>query len=282
MKCKYCGEEIADDSMFCEHCGAKIDLNQKKRQRLLMVIVAVVTLGIFAAVMAAVVSHYEEELQKIKTSKKKTVVENSTTKNTDTIVVSAKFSMVADKMQVLYAGIPNPVSVSGPVSADKLSVSMPGCNASSRGAGRFDVSVPESMVGRTVEATVAARVGESVKSGTTTFRVKRVPDPRVVLGANIRGGKHSKDEILTNPTIRAAMDDDFVYDLKWSVNSFRVIIVSKGVEEPAIVCQGNALNDQAKKAIQKAPSNTVVYFTDIKASSVFGTRVLEEFSVWIK
>jgi len=24
MKCKYCGKEIVDDSMFCEHCGAKI------------------------------------------------------------------------------------------------------------------------------------------------------------------------------------------------------------------------------------------------------------------
>ena len=24
MKCKYCGKELDDDSMFCEHCGAKI------------------------------------------------------------------------------------------------------------------------------------------------------------------------------------------------------------------------------------------------------------------
>ena len=24
MKCKYCGEEIADDSMFCEHCGKSL------------------------------------------------------------------------------------------------------------------------------------------------------------------------------------------------------------------------------------------------------------------
>jgi len=24
MKCKYCGEEIDDDSVFCEQCGAKL------------------------------------------------------------------------------------------------------------------------------------------------------------------------------------------------------------------------------------------------------------------
>ena len=98
-------------------------------------------------------------------------------------------TIAADKMNVLYAGIPNPVSVSGPVAADKLSVSFPGCSASSTGAGKYNVSVPESMVGKTVQATVAARVGESTKTlGSTTFRVKRVPTPRAAVGT-IRGGK---------------------------------------------------------------------------------------------
>ncbi len=282
MKCKYCGKGIADDSMFCEHCGAKVEFDQKKRQRLLMVIVAAMTLGIFAGVILAVISHYEKEMREIKVSKKESAVDNSITKVTDTIVVAANLSIVANKMQVLYAGIPNPVSVSGPVAADKLSVSMPGCMTSSTGAGNFTVSVPESMVGRLVEATVSARVGESVKTGTTTFRVKRVPDPRAVLGANIRGGKRSKNEILANPTLRATMGDDFAYDLKWSITSFNVTIVAKGMEEPAIACQGSALNDKVKMAIQNASSNTEVYFTDIKATSAAGTRVLDEFSVRIK
>ena len=78
------------------------------------------------------------------------------------------------------------------------------------------------------------------------------------------------------------MGDDFVYDLKWSVNSFRVIIVSKGMEEPAIVCQGGSLSDKAKSAIQKASSNTVIYFSDIKVSSEAGSRTLDEFSVRIR
>ena len=76
--------------------------------------------------------------------------------------------------------------------------------------------------------------------------------------------------------------DDFVYDLKWNVNSYRVIIINKGIEEPAIVCQGAALSDKAKAAIQKASSNASIYFSDIKVSSEAGTRTLDEFSVRIR
>jgi gliding motility-associated protein GldM len=198
-------------------------------------------------------------------------------------VLTPSATIAADKMNVLYAGIANPVSVSGPVSPDKLSVSFPGCNASSQGGGKFNVSVPASLIGKTVTATVAAKVGESTKTmGSTTFRVKRVPDPRAVLGANIRGGKRAKAEILANPVIRATMGDDFVYDLKWSVNSYRVILVVKGMEEPAIVCQGGALSEKAKAAIQKASANTVIYFSDIKVSSEAGSRTLDEFSVRVR
>ncbi len=198
-------------------------------------------------------------------------------------VLTPSATIAADKMNVLYAGIANPVSVSGPVSPDKLSVSFPGCSASSQGGGKFNVSVPTSLIGKTVQASVAAKVGESTKTlGQTTFRVKRVPDPRAVLGGNIRGGKRAKAELLANPIIRATMGEDFAYDLKWSVTSFRVIIVSKGMEEPAIVCQGAALSDKAKMAIQKASANTVIYFSDIKASSEAGSRTLDEFSVRIR
>lgn len=198
-------------------------------------------------------------------------------------VMSPSATIAADKMNVLYAGIANPVSVSGPVAADKLSISFPGCNVTSQGAGKYNVSVPISLIGKTVQASVAAKVGESSKTlGNTTFRVKRVPDPRAVLGANIRGGKRAKAELLANPVIRATMGEDFAYDLKWNVTSFRVILVSKGMEEPAIVCQGGALSDKARTAIQKASANTVVYFSDIKASSEAGPRTLDEFSVRIR
>lgn len=198
-------------------------------------------------------------------------------------VLKPSATIAADKMNVLYAGIANPVSVSAPVDPGKLSISFPGCNVSSQGAGKFDVSVPASLIGKTVTATVSAKLGESTKQlGATTFRVKKVPDPRAVLGANIRGGKHAKAELTANPVLRATMGEDFAYDLKWKVNSFRVIFVSKGMEDPAMVCQGGALSEAVKAKIQKSPANTVIYFSDIKVSSEAGSRTLDEFSVRIR
>ncbi len=198
-------------------------------------------------------------------------------------VVKPSATIAADKMNVLYAGIANPVSVSAPIDPSKLVVNFPGCTASSSGAGKYDVKVPTNMIGKSVEATVSVKgEGGGKNLGATTFRVKKVPDPRAVLGANIRGGKRAKAELLANPMIRAAMAEDFVYDLKWKVVSYRVEFVSKGMADPPMACQGAALSEAVKAKIKKSSANTVIYFTDIKVSSEAGTRTLDEFSVRIK
>ncbi len=199
-------------------------------------------------------------------------------------VLKPSATIAADKMNVLYAGIANPVSVSAPISPDKLSVAFPGCSVSSQGGGKYNVTVPTSLIGKTVSATVSAKMSDagSKAMGSTVFRVKKVPDPKAVLGAGIRSGKRSKAELNANPVIRATMGDDFVYDLKWKVNSFQVVFTSKGMEDAPISVQGGALSEQVKSKISKAASNTVITFQNIKVSSEAGSRTLEDFTVRVK
>lgn len=188
----------------------------------------------------------------------------------------------ADKMNVLYAGIDNPVSVSAPVDPSKLSISFPGCQVVSAGSGKYNVKVPTTMINKPVVATVSAKLGETTKAlGASEFRVKKVPSPRAVLG-NIRGGKYAKAEILANPVMRANMGEDFVYDLKWKVVSYRVVFVSKNMEDPAMVCQGAQLSEAVKAKIKKSSANTSITFSDIKVTSEAGTRTLEEFTIRVK
>lgn len=199
------------------------------------------------------------------------------------MVVKPSATISAEKMNVLYAGIANPVSVSAPVAPDQLSVNFPGCGVTRAEAGKFNISVPTSLIGRTVEATVSANLGGKTQAmGSTTFRVKRVPDPRATIGANIRGGKRSKNELKANPFIRAAMGDDFAYDLKWTINSYQVIFISKGYEDNPLTCTGATFSDAVKQKIAKSASGTTIIFTGIKASCEAGQRTLDEITVRIK
>ena len=199
------------------------------------------------------------------------------------MVVKPSATISAEKMNVLYAGIANPVSVSAPVAPDQLSVNFPGCGVTRAEAGKFNISVPASLIGKTVEATVSANLGGKTQAmGSTTFRVKRVPDPRATIGANIRGGKRSKTELTANPFIRAAMGDDFAYDLKWTINSYQVIFISKGYEDNPLTCTGANFSEAVKSKIAKSGSGTTIIFTGIKASCEAGQRTLDEITVRIK
>ncbi len=198
-------------------------------------------------------------------------------------IVKPTATVAAEKMNVLYAAIPNPVSVSAPVAPEKLRVSFPGASAASKGAGLYDVTVPESMAGKSINVTVSADLGGKTQAlGSTTFRVKRVPNPTSYIGASIWGGKRSKQELLANPFISARMGEDFAYDLSWKVLSYRVTFVVRGVEDPPIAVAGGQFSDAVRSKINSASSNTTIQFTDIKVSSIAGTRTLRDIMVRIR
>ena len=46
MKCKHCGEEIANDSVFCEFCGTKVASSSKKKTVLIIAGIVVAIVGI--------------------------------------------------------------------------------------------------------------------------------------------------------------------------------------------------------------------------------------------
>ena len=199
------------------------------------------------------------------------------------MVMAPSATVAAEKMNVLYAGLENPVSVSASVSAEKTSISVgDGATSVKTGPGNYNVSVPESLIGRTVTITVHANVGDKNQTmGSTTFRVKRVPDPVAVLGGGFKGGKTTKPELLANPFVFANMGD-FAYDLKWTVNSYNVTFIIKGIEDAPIPCTGNQFSDALKNKINSCSPGTLIFFDNIKVSCVAGSRTLNPISVILK
>ena len=139
------------------------------------------------------------------------------------------------------------------------------------------------MVGKSITISVSADMGGKTQAlGGTEFRVKRVPDPTSYIGGNIYGGKRSKQEILANPFLSARMGDDFAYDLRWTIVSYRVTFVTRNVEDPPIAVAGGNFSEAIKSKINNAGSNTIVQFTDIRATSIAGQRTLRDLMVRIR
>ncbi|MCL2247242.1 MAG: gliding motility protein GldM [Lentimicrobiaceae bacterium] len=199
-------------------------------------------------------------------------------------VMAPSATVAADKMNVLYAGIENPISVSTSITAEKTSISLSGGTYSKTGPGTYNISIPESLIGKTVTISAIADMnGKQQTMGSVNFRVKRVPDPVAALGgSNKGGGKVSKAELLANPFILADMGTDFVYDLKWTVNSYQVTFLIKGIEDAPIVCNNRQFSDAIKNKINSCGTGTTIFFSEIKASSVAGTRSLNPITVILR
>jgi gliding motility-associated protein GldM len=200
------------------------------------------------------------------------------------MVMAPSATAAAEKMNVLYAGLENPISVSASVSAEKVSISLSDGSQTKIGPGKYNVTVPESAVGKTVTITIIADVGGKQQTmGSNTFRVKRVPDPVAMLSGKFKGGgKAAKADLTINPFVSASLGDDFVYDLRWAVNSFNVTFVEKGIESAPISCTGNQFSETVKSKINSSPAGTVIYFSEIRVSCVAGNRTLNPLAVILR
>jgi gliding motility-associated protein GldM len=199
-------------------------------------------------------------------------------------VLKPSATVAAEKMNVFYANIDNPVSVNAPVAPDKISINLTGGGTATKTApGNFNIRVTEAMVGKTVTVNVNAESGgRTAQMGGTVFRVKRVPDPQARIGGNYTGGRVSKNDLLANPFINAQMPQDFAYQLQWKITAYQVIFNVKGMEDTPITVQGGAFTDALKTKIKNAIPGTVIIFQGIKTSSEAGPRSLNEITVRIK
>ena len=162
----------------------------------------------------------------------------------------------ADKMNVVYRGLDNPISVSMPgVSSNKIRVSATGL--SPNGKGTFIMRPPAA---REVTINVSATLPNGKKVNTSKlFRIKNIPSPTGLVRGSAGYQKMSKSSLLKS-SVKSVLQD-FVFDLKMGVASFKVKVPGK----PAITCRGGALSSEAKRAIGKAKRGDNIIFFDIKS-----------------
>lgn len=198
-------------------------------------------------------------------------------------VTKPSVAIAAEKMNVFYAGIPNPVGIAAPVAPEKLRISWGGLTPKQLGGGKYEVVPSTKLIGQKVTISVSADLGtgKSQNMGSQEFRVKGVPNPVAYIGSNIGSGKVNKNQLMSNPFLTAKMEN-FDFSLAWRITSYKVTVVKNGREVSANTNQGAQFSSQLQGAIRSATAGTTFEFSEIKASSIAGAKNLETIIVRIK
>lgn len=167
----------------------------------------------------------------------------------------------ADKMNVVYRGVENPMTISIP-GVGSATANAPGLKPAG-GPGKYTMNVT-GVQGREVKINVSGKLpgGETV-SDSKTFRIKDIPRPTgTVRGEDGGGGPvRMQRQGLEISTIGAALTD-FDFDLSLSVTGFSFRVPG----QPTIKVSGNKLSSEAKNALKRAGRGETVQIFDINAN----------------
>ncbi|MEJ5316106.1 MAG: gliding motility protein GldM [Tenuifilum sp.] len=176
------------------------------------------------------------------------------------------------KMNVLYLGVENPIDISVPGFApDKVSATISRGSIKPVGMGSY-IAQPGAGA-PTVEISVFAETEgkRKVTMGTKTFRVKKVPPPTPkVLG--VTGKVVNKNELEASLGVVAEMPQDFDFDLKFKVVSFKLSATVGGFLQEK-ESTSSRFTDEQKRIIASIRSGSQIAITDVKAVGPSGDVV---------
>lgn len=169
----------------------------------------------------------------------------------------------ADKMNVVYRGVKNPMTISIP-GVGNVSANAPGL-ASAGGAGNYVMDVT-TLQAREVTINVSGQLpgGETV-SDSKTFRVKDIPSPVGTIRGEDGSVKMPRNN-LEIATVGAALPD-FDFDLGLRITGFSFKVSG----QPTIQVNGNQLDSAAKAALRRAGRGETVQIFDIEAQLASNT-----------
>ena len=167
-----------------------------------------------------------------------------------------------DKMNVLYIGLPNPVSISAPgVPKESLRVSMTG--GSITGLGEHWVANVSTLGNATVNVSAELDKGKVSFLGKTLFRVKRIPNP-VAMFAGTSGGSQNTPTLQGQGFIFATLKD-FEFDAKFHIKSYKLYIIRPRQDAVVVSGYGDALSQEVKDKLRLVTPGTRLIFDDIYA-----------------
>lgn len=178
----------------------------------------------------------------------------------------------ASKMNVLYLGLENPISVSVPgFEPDKIQVSLSpaSCGTLKRtGDGQYMAHIVDRRSPK-AKINVSVKMPDGSQRSLTPqeFRIKKVPKPYFNINAKV-GGSMSVAEIGTIRRVNATMDPEFVFDgVTYKVTRYDYLYRNSRGSIIRGTVNGNRINNELKAATQNARRGDMLIISSVYAKT---------------
>lgn len=168
-------------------------------------------------------------------------------------------SVSADKMNVLYIGVENPLTISAAgVSSNALNVSGSGGGLQLTPQGGASYMAKVTKQG---EATINIS-GGGLPTTTKKFRVKRIPNPVPMFGGK-SGGGFGSGAFKAQKGIYAELVD-FDFDARCSIVSYNFVYIPRGSDARTVAVKGGSFSSEARSLAQQASPGDRYAFEEIR------------------
>ncbi|MGE5382785.1 MAG: gliding motility protein GldM [Omnitrophica WOR_2 bacterium] len=189
----------------------------------------------------------------------------------DYFVMTPSLSVAPTKMNVFYANVDNPVTISASgIPESQITASISAGTIRKEGHG-WVVKVP-SGVGKAYVSVSHNDKGKIRNMGKAEFRVKRVPSPTAFI-ANTDGGPVAKSMLLASKAIIPKMPEDFDFELNFEITSF-TFIGTRGGDIFEKTANSNRLTNEMVNFIENSKKGQRIWFENIMAKGPDGNRKL--------
>ena len=193
------------------------------------------------------------------------------------IVARPAATISPTKMNVVYKGVKNPISVSVPgVANGQLKVSVSGGNKIKRvGDGAYEVELVRNTP-RKIKVSVSAEMsnGTTRKMGEMDFKVKNLPAPKVYFAGVSGTSELKKREVLAQQKVVVVYDKNFIFDLpapKLLSYDYEFDIANRPI--PKNRSTTKKIPQRGKDILQRIRKGDKIYITNVKVRDLAGNVI---------
>lgn len=188
-------------------------------------------------------------------------------------VVEPMVTISPTLMNVIYAGIDNPISISVPgVPTESITATISSGSLTRNGNTWIARST---SVGSEVTISVSTNFnGQSMSVGSMKFRVRKLPDPTVYMP--VGGGEYkgtpkriSKAALMAADGVRAAIDDNII-NVAYSVVSFQTIFFDQMGNAIPENSNGSHFSDRQREQFKRLKPGARFFISNVKAKGPDG------------